>query len=294
MDEGDLAWLGFKVVYDGAAAQGNVDNEVTKKYGEQGSADRELLVFFCNDAKEIVASRELFAPRYLPGEGRHPRPLDAQRSVRRSHLGQRAVLREGARLAAWSVRCCRGGGAAGRPRGLPCGGRRLRPGVLERGTFPALPSASCCMGATSTSWLTCRGVPEDYVCVLTRGHMFDPESCVWALQNGVHYVGMMGCAGKNSTVHDLVINAGISESDWDRVKRPIGLKLRREDPGGAGHRHCRPSWWTCATSSATAKRLAGPPREEPGAGIAALACACAADGKAVGKRGALFRRRLLP
>ena len=33
MDEGDLAWLGFKVVYDGAAAQGNVDNEVTKKYG---------------------------------------------------------------------------------------------------------------------------------------------------------------------------------------------------------------------------------------------------------------------
>lgn len=62
MDEGDLAWLGFKVVYDGAAAQGNVDNEVTKKYGEQGSADRELLVFFCNDAKEIVASREL-SPR---------------------------------------------------------------------------------------------------------------------------------------------------------------------------------------------------------------------------------------
>lgn len=62
MDEGDLAWLGFKVVYDGAAAQGNVDNEVTKKYGEQGSADGEPLVFFCNDAKEIVASREL-SPR---------------------------------------------------------------------------------------------------------------------------------------------------------------------------------------------------------------------------------------
>ena len=58
MDEGDLAWLGFKGVYDAAAAQGNVDNEVTKKYGEQGSADGEPLVFFCNDAKEIVASRE--------------------------------------------------------------------------------------------------------------------------------------------------------------------------------------------------------------------------------------------
>lgn len=66
--------------------------------------------------------------------------------------------------------------------------------------------------------------------MLTRGHMFDPESCVWALQNGVHYVGMMGCAGKNSTVHDLVINAGISESDWDRVKRPIGLSFGAKTP----------------------------------------------------------------
>ena len=35
LDEGDLAWLGFKVVYDPAAAVGNVDNEVTKKYGEK-------------------------------------------------------------------------------------------------------------------------------------------------------------------------------------------------------------------------------------------------------------------
>ena len=58
IDEGDLAWLGFKIVFDPAAAVSNTDNEVTKKYGEQGSADGEPLVFFCNDAKEIVASRE--------------------------------------------------------------------------------------------------------------------------------------------------------------------------------------------------------------------------------------------
>ena len=34
MDEGDLAWLGFKVVYDPQEAQANTDNEVTKKYGD--------------------------------------------------------------------------------------------------------------------------------------------------------------------------------------------------------------------------------------------------------------------
>ena len=57
IDEGDLAWLGFKVVYDPALAVNNVDNAVTKKYGDVGSADGDPLLFFCNDAKEIVCSR---------------------------------------------------------------------------------------------------------------------------------------------------------------------------------------------------------------------------------------------
>ena len=43
MAEGDLAWLGFKVVFDPAAAQANTDNEVTKKYGDTGSADGAIL-----------------------------------------------------------------------------------------------------------------------------------------------------------------------------------------------------------------------------------------------------------
>lgn len=57
IDEGDLAWLGFKVVYDPVLAVNNVDNAVTKKYGDVGSADGDPLLFFCNDAKEIVCSR---------------------------------------------------------------------------------------------------------------------------------------------------------------------------------------------------------------------------------------------
>ena len=72
--------------------------------------------------------------------------------------------------------------------------------------------------------------PEDYVCVLTRGHMFDPEGCVWATKHGVRYVGMMGCKGKNDTVHDLVLAKGGTEEDWARVKRPIGLKFGAKTP----------------------------------------------------------------
>ena len=88
--------------------------------------------------------------------------------------------------------------------------------VLPGGNFDALEDFAC--------------TPEDYVCVLTRGHMFDPESCVWATRHHAHYVGMMGCAGKNDRVHELVLAAGATEDDWARVKRPIGLKFGAKTP----------------------------------------------------------------
>ena len=55
------------------------------------------------------------------------------------------------------------------------------------------------------------------MCVLTRGHMFDPEGCVWATRNRAHYVGMMGCAGKNDRVHELVLAAGATEERLGRA-----------------------------------------------------------------------------
>ena len=88
--------------------------------------------------------------------------------------------------------------------------------VLEGGNFDALEQLDA--------------APEDYVCVLTRGHMFDPEGCVWATRHHVHYVGMMGCAGKNDRVRELVLASGATEEDWERVKRPIGLKFGAKTP----------------------------------------------------------------
>ena len=88
--------------------------------------------------------------------------------------------------------------------------------LLEGGNFDGLASLT--------------PAPGDYVCVLTRGHMFDPDSCVWAVRHGAHYVGMMGCRGKNSTVHDLVIARGATEEQWERIKRPIGLKFGAKTP----------------------------------------------------------------
>ena len=229
IDEEELAWIGFKLVFDAAAAQANVDNEVTKKYGQVGSADGAPLVFFCSDVKEVVASRP-YSPRDLfqmkditRGPGMHNDQFDGLTwmsaplfdKVHVWLLGASDVAAETAQLAdhvGFRVTAVDYDPAYLSEERFPTAERI----VLEGGDFGALDQLECGQ--------------DDYVCVLTRGHMYDPQSCVWATRNGAHYVGMMGCKGKNSTVHDLVLGMGASEQDWERVKRPIGLKFGAKTP----------------------------------------------------------------
>lgn len=229
MDEGDLAWLGFKIVYDADEAQRNTDNEVTKKYGDTGSADGEPLVFFCNDAKEIVASRpyssrDTFQMKDVTrGPSMHNEQFEGLTwastplfdQVHVWLLGASDAASEVAALAdhvGFAVTVVDYDEAYVSEARFPSARRIVLPG----GNFDALDDLDC--------------APEDYVCVLTRGHMFDPEGCVWGTSHHAHYVGMMGCAGKNDRVHDLVLAAGATEDDWARVKRPIGLKFGAKTP----------------------------------------------------------------
>lgn len=229
LDEGELAWLGFKVVYDAEQAVSNVDNEVTQKYGDVGSADGNPLVFFCNDGKELVASREP-SPRDVfqmkdvtRGPSMHTEQFDGLTwlsvplfsPVRVWLLGASDAASEVAALAdhvGFEVVVVDYDAAYANEARFP----RAERIVLAGGNFDGL--------------FDLAADPQDYVCVLTRGHMFDPEGCVWATQCGVRYVGMMGCAGKNSTVHDLVVGAGVTEEQWEAIKRPIGLKFGAKTP----------------------------------------------------------------
>lgn len=229
IEENDLAWIGFKVIYDADQAVDNVDNEVTKKYGDQGSADGEPLVFFCNDAKEIVSSREpsprdVFQMKDITrGPSMHNEQFEGLTWVSVPLFDQVHVWLLGASDAASEVAALADhvgfevtvvdyDEAYVNERRFPSAERIVLPG----GDFGALDDLPC--------------TPGDYVCVLTRGHMFDPEGCVWATKSHAHYVGMMGCKGKNDTVHDLVLSSGATEEDWQRVKRPIGLKFGAKTP----------------------------------------------------------------
>lgn len=229
IDEGDLAWLGFKIVYDPSAAVANVDNAVTKKYGDVGSADGESMLFFCNDAKEIVSSRQP-SPRDVfqmkdvtRGPSMHNEQFEGLtwasvalfEPVRVWLLGASDVAVELARLAAHV--------------GFDVVVVDYDPAYLNAERFPEVERVL--LGTDDFSELDeLKAQPEDYVCVLTRGHMFDPEACVWAERCGAHYVGMMGCAGKNSTVYELVKAAGLTDEQWEHIKRPIGLKFGAKMP----------------------------------------------------------------
>lgn len=229
LDEGDLAWIGFKVVYDADEAVHNTDNEVTKKYGEQGSADGQPLVFFCNDAKEIVALREP-SPRDVfqmkdatRGPSMHNEQFEGLTWLSVPLFDQVHVWLLGASDAASEV------AALAHHVGFAVTVVDYDPAYVSEARFPnaeriVLPGGTF----DALDQLECK--PEDYVCVLTRGHMFDPEGCVWATRHHAHYVGLMGCKGKNDRVHELVLANGATEEDWERVKRPIGLKFGAKTP----------------------------------------------------------------
>lgn len=229
IDEGELAWLGFKVVYDPAAAQAKSGIGFTKDYGEVGSADGEPLVFFCNDAKEIVSSREpskrdVFQIKDVTrGPSMHNEQFEGLTwasvalfdPVRVWLLGASDVAVELVPLA--------------RKVGFDVVAVDYDAAYLNADRFPDAHRVLL-DGEGFDSLFEMHASPNDYVCVLTRGHMHDPEGCIWAAREGVHYTGMMGCKGKNDGIHDLVIAGGVTESQWNSIKRPIGLKFGAKAP----------------------------------------------------------------
>lgn len=220
--EGDLAWIGFKIVADADQAVQNTDNEVTKKYGEQGSADGRDLVFFCNDAKEIVAGRP-WSPRdtfqmkdATRGPSMHTDQFPGLTWASVPLFDQVRVWLVGASDCAVET------AALAHHVGFAVDVIDIDPEFVNEGRFP---DATLHLLDSFDQLDTLAPAPADYVCVLTRGHMADPEGCVWATSHGVHYVGMMGCKGKNSRVEELCAERGMTPEQWESIKRPIGLKF---------------------------------------------------------------------
>ena len=72
--------------------------------------------------------------------------------------------------------------------------------------------------------------PEDYICIMTRGHLGDYDCERFALTTPACYIGAVGSRRKTETVNAKLIAAGFTKNDLARVSTPIGLDIMSETP----------------------------------------------------------------
>jgi xanthine dehydrogenase accessory factor len=71
---------------------------------------------------------------------------------------------------------------------------------------------------------------DDYVIIVTRGHLHDREVLAQALRTTAGYIGMIGSRKKRAAVYDSLRNDGFRETDLARVHCPIGLAIDADTP----------------------------------------------------------------
>ncbi|MGI6492528.1 MAG: XdhC family protein [Peptococcaceae bacterium] len=73
--------------------------------------------------------------------------------------------------------------------------------------------------------------PNDYVVIMTRGHMYDYKVLAQALRTEALYIGVIGSKKKvAATFKRLVEEDKFSQEDLQRVVTPIGLEIKAETP----------------------------------------------------------------
>jgi xanthine dehydrogenase accessory factor len=71
---------------------------------------------------------------------------------------------------------------------------------------------------------------DDFVVILTRGHLHDQNVLAQALSTAAGYVGMIGSRKKRQTIYRNLLDQGVSQSAIERVHSPIGLAIGAETP----------------------------------------------------------------
>lgn len=72
--------------------------------------------------------------------------------------------------------------------------------------------------------------PDDYVIIVTRGHLHDREVLAQALKTRAGYIGMIGSRIKREAVYRSLLEDEFTESDLQRVHCPIGLSIGADTP----------------------------------------------------------------
>ncbi|MDR1088917.1 MAG: XdhC family protein [Coriobacteriales bacterium] len=228
LDEQCPSWLGFKLVTDPEAAVNSEDTDVVGIRGEgEGSADGEPGIFFATEDKELVFSRP-YSNRdrfQMLDITRGPHMHNEQYagvawlSIPLEQAGRAFIFGAG-EVPLWVARMAKDVGFAS----------VVLDDDEEYLNAERFPHSELVL-VEDYEALPALGIGErDYVLVLTRGHMHDPEALMYGINTGAHYVGMMGCATKNERVFAMAKVAGISTEQLEATHSPIGLKFGAKTP----------------------------------------------------------------
>ena len=72
--------------------------------------------------------------------------------------------------------------------------------------------------------------PRDAVCVLTHDNKFDVPAITGALATDVGYIGVMGSRKTHENRTSRLIEAGVTEAQFERIMSPIGLDIGARTP----------------------------------------------------------------
>lgn len=72
--------------------------------------------------------------------------------------------------------------------------------------------------------------PQDYVCIMSRGHQYDYLIQKQILTTQAHYIGVMGSRKKKEVIRQKLLADGFSQEDISRITTPIGLDILAETP----------------------------------------------------------------
>ena len=72
--------------------------------------------------------------------------------------------------------------------------------------------------------------PEDYICIMTRGHAYDTVVQAQALRTPACYIGVIGSKAKTAGVQRQLREQGFTDEDFARITTPIGLDIQAETP----------------------------------------------------------------
>jgi len=225
---GQPAWLGFKVVTNAARAVDSEDTQVVGMIGKgAGSADGDCGIFVATEDKQLIFSRQY-------SERDELQMLDITRGPHMHNEQYEGISWLSLPLRGSGVVYIFGAGEVAHYLERMAQDCDFETVVIDYDpeylNVQRVPLSRRVL-VTSFEELPDLGVgAEDYVLVLTRGHMYDPEVMVYGIRAGAQYVGMMGTATKNEKVFDLAMEQGITREQLEATHTPIGLRFGAKTP----------------------------------------------------------------